>query len=387
MQSLAQAWLIYRLTGSPFLLGLVEFASRAPILAIGLVGGLLADRWPRRRVMIATQTLSLLQAGAMAALTLSGHITVGWILALATLLGIINALDIPVRQAFMTDLVPRAAIPSAIGLNSSAFNTARIVGPSLAGFLVVTAGEGLCFLLNALSFLILLACLLAMRIEQTARPAPMDAFAFLAEGLRYAWQTPHVRALLALITVLSVAGMPYATLLPVFAGDILQAGPHGLGVLMAATGVGALAGALRLARRGTVRGLGTAIAAAVTLFGCGLLAIAASTTLWISIPALVAIGFGMVTGLAGTNTLLQSLAPDPLRGRVMSLYAMVSLGLATFGSLLAGVGATYIGTPLTVAIGGLATLLSAAIFWKALPGIRRHVRETRLLPPEELAPQ
>ena len=384
MQSLAQAWLVYRLTGSPFLLGLVEFAARAPILLFSLVGGLLADRWPRRHVMLVTQVLALVQASVLAALTLSGHITIEWILALATLMGIINAVDIPVRQSFVVDLVPRADIPSAIGLNSSAFNAARIIGPSLAGLLVVTVGEGLCFLLNALSYLIVIGCLAAMRVRTTTRTAPAGAIGFLAEGFRYAWHTPHVRALLALITVLSLAAMPHSTLLPVFAGEILKTGASGLGLLIAATGVGALAAAFQIARRGTVRGLGSYIAGAVVLYGVGLLSLAYSTTLWISLPALVAVGFGMITSLAGTNTLLQSLAPDELRGRVMSLYAMVALGFATFGSLLAGAGATYLGAPLTVAAGGLITLASAAIFWRALPAIRRHIRENRLLPPDEL---
>ena len=384
MQSLAQAWLVYRLTGSPFLLGLVEFAGRAPILAFGLVGGLLADRWPRHRVMLVTQILSLVQAAALAALTLSGHITIEWILALATLLGIINAVDIPVRQSFVGNLVPRNDIPSAICLNASSFNADRIIGPSIAGLLVVTVGEGLCFLLNALSYLIVIGCLAAMRVRETARTAPASALGFVLEGLTYARQTPHVRALLALITVLSVAALPYSTLLPVFAGEILKTGANGLGLLMAATGVGALAGAFQIARRGTVRGLGSYIAGAVVLYAAGLLSLAFSTTLWISLPALVAIGFGMITSLAGTNTLLQSLAPDALRGRVMSLYSTVALGFATFGSLLAGAGATYLGAPLTVAAGGLITLASAVLFWSALPAIRSHIRENRLLPPDEI---
>jgi MFS family permease len=384
MQSLAQAWLVYRLTGSPFLLGLVEFAGRAPIL-LSLAGGLLADRWSRHRVILATQVLSLLQAGTLAILTLSGHITIEWILGLSLFLGIVNAVDIPVRQSLVGNLVPRADIPSAIGLSSSAFNAARIIGPSLAGILVATIGEGPCFLINALSYLIVIGCLLAMRLPKIARTAPESAIGFLAEGLRYARHTPHVRALLALITVLSLAAVPYSTLLPIFAGEILKAGANGLGLLMAATGAGALAGAFQIARRSTVRGLGSYIAMAVILYGMGLLALAFSTTLWISIPALMAIGFGMITSLTGTNTLLQSLAPDNLRGRVMSLYATVALGFATFGSLLAGSGATYLGTPLTVAVGGIITLLSAAIFWRALPGIRRHIREHRLLPPEEFA--
>ena len=385
MQSLAQSWLVYRLTGSPFLLGLVGFVGQAPVLAFGLFGGLLADRWPRRQLLVTTQTLSLLQAALLAGLTLSGRITVGWILALAALLGTINALDMPVRQSLVADLVPRSDLPSAIGLNSSAFNVARILGPSLAGVIVAFSGEGLCFLINAVSFLVVIACLLAIRITPTPRTAHESPASLLAEGLRYAWQTPHVRALLTLIAVLSLTAMPYAVLLPVYAGEILKTGPGGLGALMAATGVGALIGALQIARRGSIRGLGTVIAKAAALFGLSLLALAASTAFWLALLAIIAVGYGMVTSMAGTNTLLQSLVPDSLRGRVMSLYTIVFFGLAPFGSLLAGTVASHIGTPLTIALGGIIAIISAGFFWRALPGIRRHVRETGLLPPEEFA--
>lgn len=388
MQSLAQSWLVYRLTGSPFLLGLVGFVGQAPVLAFGLFGGLLADRWPRRRLMVTTQALSMLQAALLAGLTLSGRITVGWILALAALLGTINALDMPVRQSLVADLVPRSDLPSAIGLNSSAFNVARILGPSIAGIIVAAAGEGLCFLLNAASFLVVIACLLAIRIparERTDLKSVLGPTSLLAEGLRYAWQTPHVRALLTLIAVLSLTAMPYAVVLPVYAGEILKTGPGGLGALMATTGVGALIGALQIARRGSIRGLGTVIAKAAALFGLSLLALAASTSFWPSLLAIIGVGYGMVTSMAGTNTLLQSLVPDSLRGRVMSLYTIVFLGLAPFGSLLAGTVATHIGTPLTIALGGISAIVSAGFFWKALPGIRRHVRESGLLPSEEFA--
>jgi MFS family permease len=387
MQSLAQSWLIYRLTGSPFLLGLVGFVGQVPVLAFGLFGGLLADRWPRRRLMLTTQVLSLVQAALLAGLTLSGRITVGWIMALAALLGTINALDMPIRQSLVADLVPRSDLPSAIGLNSSAFNVARILGPSIAGIIVAAAGEGLCFLLNAASFLVVIACLLAIREGPGTdlKSLPVKSVPFLAEGLRYAWQTPHVRGLLTLIAVLSLTAMPYAVLLPVYAGEILKTGPGGLGALMAATGVGALMGALQIARRGSIRGLGTVIAKAAALFGVSLLALAASTVLWLSLLAIIAVGYGMVTSMAATNTLLQSLVPDSLRGRVMSLYTIVFLGPAPFGSLFAGTVAVHIGTPLTIAMGGATALVSAAFFWRALPGIRRHVRETGLLPPEEFA--
>lgn len=387
MQSMAQAWLVYRLTGSPFLLGVTEFLSRAPILALAPLGGVLADRWPRRRIMILAQSLLLVQAAVLAALTLSGLVTVWWILGLALAQGLISALEVPVRQTFLTDLVPKRDIPSAIGLNSSIVNSSRIIGPSVAGVLVSTAGEGICFLLNAGSFLIVLGALAMIRIEQTRHDRAADAWGLLREGLRYAWRTPHVRALLTLASLISIASMPYATLLPVFARDILQIGPDGLGLLMAATGLGALTAALRLARRHTVKGLGASIALAVACFGAGLLALAASSIVWVSLLALFAIGFGMVSSLAGCNTLLQSLAPDSMRGRVVSLYTTAALGLTVFGSLLAGTGATYVGAPTVVAVGSLVTIGSAAWFWRVLPAIRAHVREHNLMPPDEVPAQ
>ena len=384
MQSLAQSWLIYRLTGSPLLLGLVGFISQAPVLAFGLLGGVFADRWPRYRLLLITQALSLLQAGILAGVTLTGHITVTWIMVLAGFLGLINALDMPVRQSFIADLVPRADLSSAIGLNSSAFNAARIVGPSVAGLLVATLGEGVCFLINALSFLAVIGCLLAIQLPQNTKAAHHHAIIFLGEGLRYARDTPHVRAALLLIALLSLATMPYTILLPVFAAEVLHTEAHGLGVLMAATGLGALAGALRIAQRGTIRGLGRLIAQATLLFGVSLLVLSRTTALWLSMPVFFAVGYGMITAMAGCNTLLQSLVPDGLRGRVMSLYTFCFLGMAPIGSLIAGALAARVGTPITIAAGGFGAILGAAFFWRALPAIRRHVQEQGLLPPEEL---
>jgi MFS family permease len=381
MQSLAQAWLVYRLTGSPFLLGLVEFLSRAPILGLAVVGGLLADRWPRHRLMFFTQGALLVQAAALAGLTLTGSVTIEWILALALFLGLISAVEVPVRQSFMTELVPKADIPSAIGLNSSMFNAARIIGPALAGVVVAAIGEGPCFLINAVSFMTILGCLAAMRIDVPPRRNHADALSQLAEGFRYARRTPHVRAILMAAAVLSVAAMPFSTLLPVFAGEILRGGPGSLGLLMGATGLGALAAALRLARRPSIQGLGSSIARALVLFSGGLLALAASQTLWVSVLALIAAGFGMVSAFAGSNTLIQSLAPEDLRGRAVSLYTTASLGFTIFGSILAGVSGTYLGAPLTVAIGGLLTLITAWVFWQALPDIRHYAREHQLVAP------
>lgn len=382
MQSLAQAWLVWRLTQSPLLLGLVEFLNRAPILFLGIVGGLAADRWPRYRLMILTQSLLLVFAVVLASITLSGTVTVGWIMGLAFLQGLVYALETPVRQTFMTDLVPRSDMPSAIGLNSSIFNSARIIGPSIAGLLVSRVGEGICFLINAASFLVILGCLAAMRLPPPKPGVTAGSLGLLREALGYAWRTPHARALLLLALVLSVAAMPYTTLLPVFAAEVLGYGPDGLGLLMAATGVGALTAAIRLARRNTVWGLKTSIAKAVTLFGVSLLALALSETLWLSMLILVVVGFSMVSSLAGTNTMLQSLAPEALRGRVVSLYTTASLGCTIFGSLLAGSSASYIGAQATVAAGGVLTLMAALLFWRALPAIAKHLQEHQLLPLE-----
>jgi MFS family permease len=384
MQSMALAWLVYRLSGSPFLLGLVEFVARAPILVFGIVGGLFADRWPRRQLLIIAEASLLIQATLLAILTLSGTITIEWILALALLLGIFSALEIPVRQSFVADLVPRQDIPSAIGLNSSLFNGARIVGPSLAGLIIGLAGEGVCFAMNAVSFLIILACLWAMRLEPKPRQAAGNAWAQLQDGVRYAWHTPHVRAVLSVTAMLSIVSMPYSTLLPVFARDILHSGPEGLGALMAASGIGALVAALRHAGRNTVKGLGRAIARAVALFGLSLVAFAVSSNFWISAVAMVGIGFGMISSLAGINILLQSLVPDALRGRVVSFFTTLSLGLTIFGSMLAGIGATYLPAPLIVMLGGLITLLTAGVFWRSLPAIRRHIHEHGLIPSDQM---
>ena len=384
MQSMALAWLVYRLSGSPFLLGLVEFVARAPILIFGIVGGLFADRLPRRQLMIIAEGSLLIQASLLAILTLTGTVTIEWILVLALLLGVFSALEIPVRQSFVADLVPRRDIPSAIGLNSSLFNAARIIGPSLAGLIVGIAGEGVCFAINAVSFLVILMCLWAMRLEPTRQQPSGNAWEQLQEGVRYAWHTPHVRAVLSVTTMLSIVSMPYSTLLPVFARDILHRGPEGLGMLMAASGIGALAAALRHAGRDTVKGLGRSIARAVALFGLSLMIFAGSSIFWLSAAAMAGIGFGMISSLAGINILLQSLVPDALRGRVVSFFTTLSLGMTIFGSMLAGIGATYLPAPLIVLIGGFVTLLTAGVFWRALPAIRRHIQEGGLIPSDPM---
>ncbi len=382
MQTLARAWLVYRLTGSPFLLGLVEFLNRAPIFFFGVLGGLFADRLPRYRTMVVTQTLLLLNAGLLAALTMSGAVTIEWVMALAVCEGLIFVVEIPVRQSFMTGLVPKEDIPSAIGLNSTLFNAARVIGPSIAGLLVGLFGEGLCFALNAASYAVVLGCLAALVMPPVVQAEDGHPLHLLKEGFAYAWRTAHVRSTLALVALLSIVAMPFATLLPVFAGEVLRGGPKDLGLLMAATGVGALAGALHLARHRSVRGLPRAIGVAAALFGAGLLAMSAASTLWVLLPVLTVIGFAMVNSFAAVNTLLQSLAPDGLRGRVVGLYASLNLGMTMFGNLLGGSSAALLGAPATVAIGGILTVLGAAIYWKVRADLGA---EEPLLAPEPSA--
>ena len=366
MQTMAQAWLLYRLTSSPFLLGVLEFLLRGPLLLFGLFSGVLADRWPRHRLLLVAQSLLLVQAAILAALTLTGLISVPWLLSLGLLFGLISAVDVPVRQAFVTDLVPRHDIPSAIGLNSSIFNLSRIIGPLLAGITVVAIGEGPCFVISALGFLMILGCLAAMRVPAGPPIVEGSLGVRLREGLRYVWHTPHARAMMLISAGLSVVAMPYSTLLPVFARDVLQGNAAAMGWLMGANGLGALAGALRHARRRSMEGIVGSIIGAVFLFSLGLLLLAWSRHVILSLLALTAIGYGMVSSLAGGNILLQMMVPESLRGRVASLYATISLGTTIFGSLLAGFGASIVGAPLTVAIGAALTFALALWSWGAL---------------------
>jgi MFS family permease len=375
MQSTAQAWLVYRLTGSEVLLGLVGFADKVPVFALGLAGGVVADRFDRHRVVLATQTASLLQALALGVLVVSGHATVPALMALAALQGIINAFDLPARQSFISTMVEMDDLPNALALNSSVFNAARVVGPALAGIIVAAIGEGPCFLLNAVSYLAVIFCLTRMRFERRPGPAAVAApSGHLLQGLRYAWETRPVRALLILLGLMSVCGVPYAVLMPVFAGEILGGGARGLGTLMGATGAGAFAAAVVLARRRSVAGLGRVVAAGAIGFGASLVAFASSRSFALSAAILVVTGFSLITQAAATNLLVQSLCPDALRGRVMSLYTIMFVGMAPWGSLMAGALAHAIGTPATVAAGGAVCAVAGILFAFTIPAMRPLVR-------------
>ena len=376
MQSVAQAWLIYRLTDSPFLLGLVGFANNFPVFFIAPFGGALADRMSRRRILLATQTASMCLAATLAAFTLSGIIRPPHILVFASILGVINGFDIPARQAFAAELVGRADLPNAIALNSTVFNAARVAGPAIAGLVVAAIGEGWCFAVNAASYVAVLSSLLLMRMTPYVRRESTEStFRVLTGGLTFAGTTGPIRALLLLLIVISFTGMPYTVLMPIFASEILGGGARTLGVLMGATGVGALIGSIALATHGSVRGLGRWVARAALGFGVFLILFSFSRDFRLSVVLLIPVGFSMVVSMASSNTLIQAMVPDAIRGRVMAVYSMVFMGGAPLGALLAGTLAQTIGAPATVAAGGALSIVAAIVFWVRLPAHRVVARE------------
>ncbi len=376
MQTVAQAWLVYRLTHSTELLGLVAFLSQIPVFLFGIWAGSLADRFPRRGVVLATQVNATIQAGVLAALTLSGTVRAWHVLPLSFMLGLSNAFEIPARQALLGEIAG-PDMPNAVALNSSIFNAARVVGPGLAGLVLVEVGEGWCFLLNALSFGGTIWALVVMDVP--ARPASRAAaVSHLREGIAYAAGVPYLRALLALIACSAFFGISYSALLPAFAADVLGGGAGLLGVLQASAGLGALAGAVSLlVRRGGIRGLGRRVAVGASALGVGL----ALFTVWrqreLCSAALVLAGFGMVTQAAGTNSLLQGLAPEEMRGRVMGLYSTLFIGMTPFGALAGGFAAHRIGPVRTLQVGVAVLLAASAVFHAALPRLRRATAEAR----------
>jgi MFS family permease len=376
MQTVAQSWLVYRMTGSTLLLGAVGFASQIPVFLVAPIGGTVADRANRHRVVIATQTVSMVLAFLLAVLTLTHRIQVWQIIVLAAGLGVVNAFDIPARQAFLMDMVGREDLMNAIALNSSMFNGARILGPAVAGIVVAWVGEGWCFFANAVSYIAVIAGLLMMKIEHPANLANQGSpIEHILEGFRFVLQTAPIRAILLLLGLVSLVGMPYSVLMPVFASEILHRGARELGMLMGATGVGALLGALSLATRVGVKGLGRFIGMCAAGFGGSLILFAFSRLFWLSMILLIPVGFTMMLQMASSNTLLQSMVPDQLRGRVISVYSMMFMGMAPFGAFFAGAIANRIGAPWTVAVGGVACIAGAVAFGLNLPNIRGQARE------------
>jgi len=389
MQTVAQSWLVYRITKSSLLLGSVGFASQIPVFLVAPIGGMVADRVNRHRVVIATQTASMILALILATLTLLNIVTVPEIFVLAALLGVVNAFDIPGRQSFLVDMVGRDDLMNAIALNSSMFNGARVIGPAIAGILVAKIGEGWCFFANGVSYIAVIVGLLLMKIECVRRSKSDSPLADIMEGFRWASHTGPIRMLLMLLGLVSLVGMPYTVLMPVFADRVLHGGASGvaafvhakdpgavrLGVLMGATGVGALLGALTLALRSGVRGLGRLIVITCAGFGLSLIVFAASKNFWLSATLLVPVGFCIMLQMACSNTLIQTMVPDVLRGRVMSVYSMMFMGMAPFGALLGGAIADRLGAPWTVAIGGAASIVGAVLFGRKLPVFRGEARQ------------
>lgn len=376
MQQVAIGWLVYRLTGSAFLLGLVSFVSLGPGFVIAPLAGELADRYSKRHIVIITQFAMMIQALLLGALVLSGAVTIGWILVLMGVLGVATGFDIPARQAFLIDMVgDRRDLPNAIALNSSIFNGARLIGPAIAGFAIAAIGEGWVIVLNGVSYIFVLGSLLAMRITQPGRTGSQGAvLRRMADGFRYALGFAPIRAILGLVAVVSLLGVPFSVLLPVIATDVLAGSPRTLGMLMSATGLGALAGALFLASRSTVRGLGRVIMGAAILFGTSLILLTFARSLAVALPLLLLAGFGMMAQMASSNTVLQTLVQDDMRGRVMSFYTMAFMGTAPIGSLLMGVLAARVGAPLAIGLGGAACVASAIYFGRRLPVLREIVR-------------
>ncbi|MEP6944585.1 MAG: MFS transporter [Acidobacteriota bacterium] len=370
MQSVAQSWLIYRLTGSVVLLGLIGFASQIPVFVLAPFGGAVADRYNRRRILICTQAFAMLLAFVLAVLTLTGNIQIWHLFVIATGFGIANAFDIPTRQAFAVDMVGKEDLINAIALNSSMFNGARIVGPAIAGILVAAVGEGWCFLLNAISYIAVIVGILMMRITHIARPRTVSTLTHIAEGFGYVYRTKPVRDLLLMLGLVSLMGTPYAVLMPIFADKFLGGGASTLGLLMGASGLGALIAALALASRRQIYGLGKWV-----IFGCGglgvsLILFSISTNVYLSCAFLIPVGFTMMTQMSSSNTLVQAMIPDELRGRVMSVYSMMFMGVAPIGALLAGALAGVVGAPETVAIGGIVCIIGAIFFGFRLHGSR-----------------
>jgi MFS family permease len=374
MQSVAQAWLVYRLSGSALLLGAVGFSSQFPVFLVAPIGGITADRVNRQRLVIATQTASMILAGILAWLTLSHRVQVWHIFALAASLGVVNAFDIPGRQAFLVDMVGKEDLMNAIALNSSMFNGARVIGPAVAGILVSRIGEGWCFGANAISYIAVIVGLLLMHVHCPRLAGVGSPIEDMVEGFRWVWQTRIIRTLLILLALVSLVGMPYTVLMPIFADKILHGGARGLGILMGATGVGALFGALTLAAKTGVKGLGRWVTITCAMFGISLVLFSFSKLFWLSVVLLFPAGYSMMLQMACSNTLIQTMVPNDLRGRVMALYSMAFMGLAPFGALFGGALAHRVGAPITVAVGGVACVMGAIWFWRMLPTMRIEAR-------------
>ena len=380
MTRVATAWLVYRLTHSAILLGTISFAGQIPTFLLAPFAGVAVDRMDRRVVLIATQVASMVQSLLLAALTLTHRITIHELLALSAVQGIVNAFDMPGRQSFMVQMVDnREDLSNAIAINSSMVNFARLLGPSLAGIVIAATGEGWCFLIDGVSYIAVVYSLLAMRVDPAHRKAALlrarePMLTQLVDGWNYVRSFVPIRTILLLFAIVSLMGWPFTVLMPIFAAQVLHGDAHTLGFLMGATGVGALASGLSLVFRKSVRGLVRMIPMAAAIFGIGLIAFGLSHLLWLSLLLQLVVGFGMMQGLTSSNTIIQTIVPEDRRGRVMSYYTIAFVGMAPFGSLLAGMLAHLIGAQKTVIVSGVACLAGAAWFWLQMPTLRRLLK-------------
>jgi MFS family permease len=376
MTRIATSWLVYRLTKSALLLGVVGFASQIPTFLLGPIAGVWVDRWDRHKTLVWTQVLSMVQSLALAALALMNIVTIWEIILLALLQGTINAFDMPARQSFVVQMVEnRDDLSNAIALNGSMVNSASLVGPAIAGAVIAAVGEGYCFLIDGLSYIAVIASLLAMRLgAPRMRKPPRDVLVELREGWQYVRGSLPIRGLLTNLGLVSMFGMQHSTLMPIVAGDVLHGGPNTLGFLMSAVGVGALVGTVSLTMRKSVVGLGKRIMIATAVAGAALIAFGFAKVLWVSVLILPFLGFGLMQQMAPTNTILQTIVDDEKRGRVMSFYSMAFLGMSPFGALLAGNLASRIGAPWTLVVNGCVCLVASFVFSRRLPAIRKVVR-------------
>jgi len=376
VQHVAMSWLVYRLTGSALLLGTVAFAAQIPSFLLSPLAGVAADRWNRRRLLIATQSLSMLQASILAVLVVTGAVATWHLIALSAFIGVINAFDIPIRQSFVVEMVEKKEdLGNAIALNSAMFNSARFIGPSLAGVLISALGEGICFTLNAASYVAVIIALAAIRVEPRELPdCGKAAWQDLVEGFAYVFGFKPILAILALLGVFSIAGSPYLVLMPVYAKDILHGGADTFGFLVSSAGIGAIAATIFLAARKSVLGLGRMIPLSTIGFGFAIAAFAISPGFTLSLVFLFVAGFGMMIQIASSNTIIQTIVDEDKRGRVMSLFAMSFLGMMPFGSLLAGALAARIGVRITLLLGAACCVLGASVFAANLRRLREMVR-------------
>lgn len=363
MQTTAQLWLVYKLTGSAALLGVFGFASQVPMLFLSSIGGYVGDRYDRQRSVIATQSASMILAFLLAALTLTHTIQVWHVIVIAFLVGIVNAFDVPIRQAFFVQMVGKEDLPNAIALNSSIFNGARVVGPAIAGFAIARIGEGWCFFLNGLSFAAVIVALLMMRnVRSEPKPSEDSPFKSFMQGFHFAMSDLPIRSALLLLSVLSLFGLQYSVFLPIYANDILKGGARTMGLLMSFAGVGAVLGALQFAARTHYRGLARWIAATSLTCAVGLIIFSQARVFWLCTAVLFVVGFAATSQMAATNTLIQNRVPDELRSRVMAVYATMFMGVQPIGSLIAGGVAKRIGAPYTLSVFGFLVLLGSLIF-------------------------